>query len=274
MILLIACASWMTFACLFERLCRKLAALSAEGRRYCARQMRSSIDAGTTEGWKSLSRLMLRLHCGKMIVRGSDTLNAEGPKLIVANHCHYLDPAVFLLSIKQPVWFMASHLVFKFGRNIVGAFIGRAGAFPVDTNRGNGAPAARDAIRLLCEKQSVVMFPEGDAFFDSQTGSFSSGAIQIVRLVRKVCELEVPIVPVFLEYQGHPGGWIRRFPFPLQCLIVLFSFPLWRRPLKVTVGSPLLESEFSEDRDLAAEQLRLRVIALKNAGSTDQDARA
>lgn len=169
MFLLIACASWLKIASLCERLCRKLADLSIEGRKYCERKLRSRTDAATIKGWKSLSRALMRMHCGKMTVHGSEILNAEGPKLIVANHCHYLDPAVFLLNIKKPVWFMASHLVFKFGRNIVGAFIGRAGAFPVDTGKGRGAAALRQSVRLLCAGETVVMFPEGDAFLDSQT---------------------------------------------------------------------------------------------------------
>lgn len=266
MILIIACACLLKVAFLLERVCRKLATLSAEGRQYCERRLLSSMDAVAIKGWKALSRALMRMHCGKMIVHGRETLNIEGPKLIVANHCHYLDPAVFLLNIKKPVWYMASHLVFKFGHNIVGAFIGRAGAFPVNTVEGRGAAAVRQSVRLLCAGETVVMFPEGNAFFDSQTESFRSGAVQIVRLAQTLSKKRIPIVPVFLDYRGRPGRWIRKFPFALQCFIVMCLFPLWRRPLQVTVGIPLCESQFCDDRALAAEQLRDRVIELAHAG--------
>ncbi|MBY0552002.1 MAG: 1-acyl-sn-glycerol-3-phosphate acyltransferase [Candidatus Obscuribacterales bacterium] len=265
MLLLVACACWLKIAFLCEWLCRKLAALSVEGRKYCERKLPSRTDAVAIRGWQSLSRALMRMHCGKMTVKGRDMLNAEGPKLIVANHCHYLDPAVFLLNIKNPVWYMASHLVFKFGHNIVGAFIGRAGAFPVDTGEGRGAAAFRQCVRLLCAGETAVIFPEGNAFFDSQTEPFRSGAVQIARLAEKVSGKKIPIVPVFLDYQGHPGGWIRKFPFAIQCFMVMCTFPLWRRPLKVTVGTPLFASEFAECRDLAAVQLRNCVVQLAQA---------
>lgn len=263
MLLPFACACWFAFAFFCERLCKRIAALSLEGRRYCERRLPAHIDSIALKKWQSVARACMRLHCSKFIVKGREALNVPGPKLIVANHCHYLDPAVFLLKIEKPAWYMASHLVFKFGFNIVGAFIGRAGAFPVNTEPGRGGPAIRDAIRLLSAGETVVIFPEGDAYFDSQTEAFQSGAIQIARLAEKQSGKAIPIVPVYLDYEGRPGRWIRKLPFALQCVLVMLSFPLWRRPLRVTVGQGFSQTELPKDRKNAAAILRERLLALK-----------
>lgn len=248
---------------------RVISKLRAEGMKFAqCGSLAPAPDDSSIKWSQKLARFLLRLHCGKVTVRGSEHLNQPGAKLIVANHCHYVDPAAFLLALKQPARYMASKLVFLGAGGLLGGLISRAGAFSVDTRPGRGSGALRAAVKLLCAGHSVVIFPEGDANMDCKTGTFHNGAVAIAREATKRSEQPIPIVPVLFEYGGKPGSWIRRFHFALQFLIAFLSFPLWRRGLRVTAGAPFYASTLSPEIKIASQELRNRVLSLQTSGAT------
>lgn len=127
----------------------------------------------------------------------------EGGFLVCANHSSYLDP-VFLamaLDTRVPVRFMAKSNLFKIP--LLGWFIKKLGAFPVNRNTADLA-AVKTSLRVLKDGQRLIIFPEGTRF----NPGVSKGGAAMLALRSGCTVLPVYIAPgkrIFKRIEGVIG---------------------------------------------------------------------
>jgi len=145
----------------------------------------------------------------------------------------------------------------------LGALIGApVGAFAVDIDQGQGAPAFRAAIRVLTSNQRLVIFPEGWAHLDGKMRSFKKGAVCIAKQAAHKLKHTVNIVPVFLRYDRYPGSWITRLNPRLQYLLAFLCFWRYRRGVTVVIGNPISSATLPKCNDEATTILQNAIIDL------------
>lgn len=138
----------------------------------------------------------------RLEVEGQENVPPPGTPLVVAaNHMSGLDP--FLVAKALPkgrfLQFMAKKELFM---PIVGWFIRTGGSFPVN-REGNDVGAVRTAVRVLKEKGTVGIFPQGH-----RGGEEMHGGVALI-----AAKGRAPILPVGIRREGR--RWIIRFGTPL-----------------------------------------------------------
>lgn len=220
-------------------------------------------------GWlRFFSRCLVWLQAGKVEVIGFEHLSAAGIRLVVSNHGHYLDPFVLATLLPEPARYMAARGVFRFGFGLGSYIFAPWGAFCADLRAGKGMPALDAAVRVLGSGQLLVMFPEGWAHMDGKVRPFKRGAVHVARKAAAQTGSEVSIVPVCIHYGAHPGTWISRLRPPMQYLVTLLGFALYRRGVRVVIGAPLSPSALPMHPTEAAAALREAVLALESCHPT------
>lgn len=211
---------------------------------------------------RAAARALLWVQVGAVRVRGREHLAGQGPKLIVANHGHYIDCAAFVLLLDEAPRFMAARGVFRFAGGLLGGLAAACGAFCVDLEPGKGAAARAVAVRLLVAGQTVVMFPEGWIYMDGSLGPLKNGAVRAAREAARRLGRPISVVPVALRYGRYPGVWIRRLPFLLQFLVVLLGGVRYRRGVTVSIGAPISSAALRGHGCAGTLLLRREIIAL------------
>ena len=141
-----------------------------------------------TAMWKLLRPLVLLLH--PLDIQGKENLPDE-PVLICANHSSGWDPVLLVCALASdfPLRIMAKEQLFRIP--IIGGFIRRMGAFPVD--RGNSdIGAIRTSIKSLKEGFSLLIFPEGTRVKNGERITPKGGATMIA------IRAGVKMLPVFI----------------------------------------------------------------------------
>jgi 1-acyl-sn-glycerol-3-phosphate acyltransferase len=129
---------------------------------------------------------------------GLENVPDGGPVILAGNHPSYLDPILIILPIKRAIRFMAWDALFRVP--LLGPIIKAMGAFPVDTGRGKGEAAYREALRVLKGGEALGIFPEGQRSESGPMGELRTGT------ARLAIETGAPIVPVTI------GGAFRAWP--------------------------------------------------------------
>lgn len=211
---------------------------------------------------RAVARAILWLQVGPVTVRGREHLAHPGPRLIIANHGHYVDGAPFVLLLEQPPRFMVARGVFRFAGGLLARAVAACGAFCVDLAPGKGAPARERAVRILTDGQTLVLFPEGWINMDGVLGPLKNGAARAAIDAARRLGHPIGVVPVALRYGRYPGAWICRLPCPLQFLIVLLGCWRYRRGLTLTIGAPISSDELRGRGSQATAMLRQALVAL------------
>lgn len=150
-------------------------------------------------GLIGLAKPLVRLR-----IEGLDSVPAQGPVLVAANHVHNADPVLLATAFPRVLYFMAKRELF--GNAVLGELIRWAGAFPVDRGKADRA-AIRHAEALLADGHAVAMFPEGTRSRTGRLGAGQPGAGLI--LLRS----GVPLLPAAItgteRLPGGPGATIR-----------------------------------------------------------------
>lgn len=190
--------------------------------------------------WYTVSKWAVQAFCKvwfRVSREGADNLPTEGPVLLVANHCSYLDPPLVGSTARREVNFLAQAGLASFGP--LRWWLRQVGVTLIDRD----APS-KEAMRLIgnCLKagQVVGIFPEGTRSKDGRVMPFKSGVEFLVR------RSKATVLPIGID------GSFRSFPRKAW-------FP---RPTKITVrfGEP-----WTHERVLAeggVEALRRRVAEL------------
>ncbi len=213
-----------------------------------------------------LARLLAFIQVGRIKIIGRENLaKADGPFLVTPNHPHWADAVTMPILINGPARYMAAQEVFTFAGGLGGLLVAPLGAFSADLTHGKGGPAREAAIDVLTSGQRLVMFPEGYAYLDGHLGEFKKGAVRIAREASRRLGKMTYVIPVNLRYGRYPGSWIRKFPPPVQYLLVFLLSALYRRGLTMVVGEPIPVDKFSTNDVEATEQLKQAIIALDPA---------
>ncbi|MCC7528902.1 MAG: 1-acyl-sn-glycerol-3-phosphate acyltransferase [Candidatus Melainabacteria bacterium] len=223
--------------------------------------------APTDKGLRSLqrfSRFMTFLQVGKIDVVGRENLDAvPGPFMYSSNHPFGVDVAVIPLVINRKARYMAHETVFTFAWGLGAHIVGPWGAFVAhDSIRDNGVRARAAATRVLTTGQNLVLLPEGLTNMEPTMLPFKDGAVRIIKQAAKELGHDVWIIPAFMRYGKYPKGWIQKFPRPIQYMLTMLLFPLFRRGVKVVIGKPIPASAFAADDAEATLELRAAIEAL------------
>jgi len=216
-----------------------------------------------TKMFQAFARFVAFIQVGKIQIKGLETLqNLPAPYIVASNHPHYADAAIIPLMINAPARYMVACEVMQFAGGL-GALIGApAGAFAVDIDQGQGAPAFRAAIRVLTSNQRLVIFPEGWAHLDGKMRLFKKGAVCIAKQAARKLKHAVNIVPVFLHYDRYPGPWITKLNPRFQYFLAFLCFWRYRRGVTVVIGNPISSATLPKCNDEAITMLQNAIIDL------------
>ena len=191
---------------------------------------------------RTAARVMRRVLLLPFRVQGSEHLEGEGPRVIVANHASYLDGFVLVSTIPAaPCYVVKGELADQFFARVLLERLGVEFVERFDAQRG-----AEDADRLMQvvrQGRSVVFFPEGTLTRAPGLRPFRMGAFAAA------AQAGVPVVPVGIRGTRtvlRADQWLPR-----------------RAPLRVLIGEPIVPS----GNDLAAAaalraSVREQVLAL------------
>ncbi|RKX70573.1 1-acyl-sn-glycerol-3-phosphate acyltransferase [candidate division WOR-3 bacterium] len=184
-----------------------------------------------------LARLLFGLK-----ITGIDNI-PRGPVIFAANHLSFLDPPVLGYAVHREVHFVAKEELFRI-RRFFTWLIRYFNAISI--KRDGDITALKRILKILKEKGSVVIFPEGTR---SKTGDllpFLPG-IGLIALKSRV-----PVVPIYIRNSNAP-------------LLEIF---LRKRRLEVRFGPPLYPNGFPATKEgyhRFTETLYHKVRELKDA---------
>lgn len=184
---------------------------------------RSELNATYKMRWVRGARHLVGLDLN--VVRGEPSPEGDRGRLIIANHRTPLD-VVALLSLFGG-HFLANHRVAR--APIVGPGAHRIGTIFVDRrDKQSGAQAVQAMRRLLEQKRTVIVFPEGTTFSGDEVRPFRRGAFTAA------AGLPVEVIPVGLAYTpGHELGE-RKMGEHVRAFLARSRTPTW-----VSIGDPL-----------------------------------
>jgi 1-acyl-sn-glycerol-3-phosphate acyltransferase len=132
-------------------------------------------------------------------VRSKGALPCQGPCLYVGNHRSYFDPIVVLKDLEVlPVAKaeMSSWPLIGFAARATGImFVKRESR----ESRSNTLQSMENCLR---EGYSVLVYPEGTTHMEPGTIRFNTGAFRLA------AALEIPMVPIAIEYHEEADAWV------------------------------------------------------------------
>lgn len=133
---------------------------------------------------------------------------ATGPVLLVANHQSHLDPVLVGIAAPRRLKYLARHGLFFWPFSW---WIQALGAVPIDRERG-AVGGIRTTLRLLNEREAVLVFPEGSRTFTGQLQPMRPGFCLLARRTGAV------IVPVAIRgaFASMPRGTAYPRPRPIS----------------------------------------------------------
>ena len=210
-------------------------------RRYPARLVRAAVTDNLT--------VPITRFVAPTVVEGSSTLErVEGPVILAANHASHADTAVILaalpLHLRHRV-VVAAAADYFFDTRIKATFASLLlSAIPIERTKVSRRSAA-DALALLADGWSVIIYPEGGRSPDGWMRDFKGGAAYLS--VRS----GAPVVPLYLEGTGGilPKRPVDKGDAPGGSGSESEGFSRIRRaPVSVLVGRPLRPSEDDDAR--------------------------
>ncbi|TVP96248.1 MAG: 1-acyl-sn-glycerol-3-phosphate acyltransferase [Acholeplasmatales bacterium] len=137
-------------------------------------------------------RIFARLRYNFTAVKFRPDASLKGPYLILSNHAMALDPFFLGTSFREPIYFVASDMIFsiRFWSRLIRFLVS-----PIPkTKYRSDMETVKDIIKIIKQGGSVGVFPEGNATF---TGATMTIQPAIAKLVRK---LKVPVL--FYRFEG------------------------------------------------------------------------
>lgn len=123
-------------------------------------------------------------------ITGKENVPADGACIVSSNHIHARDPFYIAAHLPRHIYFMAKVELFRIG--IVGWFIRKVGAFPVDRGKSD-LNAIRTSLRILKEGHALGIFPQGTRSRDNEQTQMAGGVALIAM------RANVPVVPVYID---------------------------------------------------------------------------
>lgn len=189
------------------------------------------------------ARLALRGAGVSVAVEGADTIRAEEPRIVAANHSSWFDILALLAALPVTVKFVSKREIFRIP--LLGQAMRATGHVSLDRANPKEAFAiyATAARQIVAGRLSVLVFPEGTR---TRTGELQPFKIGLFVLA---IESGAPIVPVHISgtFGIQPKGSIRIRP----------------HPVRITVGAPIPTAGLTtEGRDALKDRVRAAMVAL------------
>jgi 1-acyl-sn-glycerol-3-phosphate acyltransferase len=149
-------------------------------------------------------------------VIGAENMIEEGPCIIAANHCSYLDPPLVGVACRRAIHYLARKSLLEIP--VLGPILPELNVIPVEQKNADRS-ALMGAIRVVRGGGAVLIFPEGTRSPD--------GRLQLARpgIGMIAAKTGAPVVParIFGSHEALPRGG---------------SMPR-RRQITVTIGAPV-----------------------------------
>jgi 1-acyl-sn-glycerol-3-phosphate acyltransferase len=123
----------------------------------------------------------------------------EGPCIIAANHCSYLDPPLVGVACQRAIHYLARKSLLDIP--VLGPILPQLNVIPVDQKNADRS-ALMGAIRVVKNGGAVLIFPEGSRSWDGDLQTAQPGIGMIV------AKTGAPVVPVrvFGTFETYPRG--------------------------------------------------------------------
>ncbi len=191
----------------------------------------------------SLSKAIAKTFFNYRVI-GAENMIEDGPCIIAANHCSYLDPPLVGVACKRAIHYLARKSLLDVP--ILGPILPELNVIPVDQKNADRS-ALIGAIRVVRNGGAVLIFPEGTR---SPDGKFQPAQPGIGMIVAKT---GAPVVPVKISgsHEAFPrGSWCPRLG-----------------PVTVSIGKALsfdlLESEGRDFYQKASDRILDAVASAK-----------
>lgn len=195
----------------------------------------------------SLSKAIAKTFFNYRVV-GAENMIEEGPCIIAANHCSYLDPPLVGIACKRAIHYFARKSLLDVP--VLGPILPQLNVIPVDQKNADRS-ALMGAIRVVRNGGAVLIFPEGTRSTD---GRFKGAQPGIGMIAAKT---GAPVLPVRISgsFEALPRG--AGFPKPAR--------------IEITIGPPLMPPllERMERNDYAGLS---RLIGNAVSRTADRDA--
>jgi len=166
----------------------------------------------------------------RLRVEGLDRLPEKGPYILCPNHASYLDGFVVAASLpyetKFNTFFLGYAAYLEHPLAAWGIRVGRLIPLGVDAHL---VEAMQVSSYVLRDGKIMCIFPEGGRSIDESVQGFKKG----VGILSK--ELDIPLVPVYIEGSHFAWPRTRRLPRP--------------HPLKITYGRPISAADLLKGSD-------------------------
>jgi 1-acyl-sn-glycerol-3-phosphate acyltransferase len=163
----------------------------------------------------SLSKVLAKTFFNYRVI-GAENMIEEGPCIIAANHCSYLDPPLVGVACKRAIHYLARKSLLDVP--VLGRILPQLNVIPVDQKNADRS-ALMGAIRVVRNGGAVLIFPEGTRSPDGRLQPAQPGIGMIAAKTR------VPVVPVRIS--GSFNAYPRGAPWPRMI------------PLSVCIGPPI-----------------------------------
>jgi len=146
----------------------------------------------------SLSKAIAKTFFNYRVI-GAENMIEEGPCIIAANHCSYLDPPLVGVACKRAIHYLARKSLLDVP--ILGPILPDLNVIPVDQKNADRS-ALMGAIRVVKNGGAVLIFPEGTRSPDGELQPAQPGIGMIA------AKTGAPVVPVKISgsFKAFPRG--------------------------------------------------------------------
>jgi 1-acyl-sn-glycerol-3-phosphate acyltransferase len=181
----------------------------------------------------SLSKAIAKTFFNYRVI-GAENMIEEGPCIIAANHCSYLDPPLVGVACRRAIHYLARKSLLDIP--VLGSILPQLNVIPVDQKNADRS-ALMGAIRVVREGGGVLIFPEGTRSPDGELQPAQPGIGMIV------VKTDAPVVPVriFGSYQAFSRE--RRIPRQASVTVVV------GRPLRFSLEDGSTRETYQKTSD-------------------------
>ncbi len=137
----------------------------------------------------SLSKAIAKTFFNYRVI-GAENMIEEGPCIIAANHCSYLDPPLVGVACQRAVHYLARKSLLDVP--VLGSILPQLNVIPVDQKNADRS-ALMGAIRVVRNGGAVLIFPEGTRSPDGHLQQAQPGIGLIV------AKTGAPVVPISIS---------------------------------------------------------------------------
>ena len=179
--------------------------------------------------WNTINRLVVQFQFDSIAIEGYSNLPDSGPFILVANHSSRWDGLVVQYLLNRRANYMVSPNEIK---GIQAPAVLSVGAFPANPR----LDLVGYSTHQLMLGEPVVIFPEGNVFYDGDLRRFKTGTAKIA-LKALDRGMDLKIIPLAIKYSfGSLNKLKMEIGSPLQCSEIKFEERDYREKVKELTG--------------------------------------